>query len=69
MNLGWFGVPPSGGSNGLDRMKPGLQAVRGCMVLMHGMKVVGAFHEPLEAPLGFGVRQSSGALAMEPSQP
>src|SRR5947207_7505323 len=25
MNLGWFGVPPSGGSNGLDRLKPGLQ--------------------------------------------
>ena len=29
MNLGWFGVPPSGGSNGLDRLKPGLHAVRG----------------------------------------
>ncbi len=28
MNLGWFGVPPSGCSNGLDRLKPGLQAVR-----------------------------------------
>src|SRR6266699_2873860 len=22
MNLGWFGVPPSGGSNGLNRLKP-----------------------------------------------
>src|SRR6266480_1132573 len=29
MNLGWFGVPPLGGSNGLGRLKPGLQAVRG----------------------------------------
>src|SRR6266550_350283 len=35
MNLGWFGVPPSGGSNGLDRLKPGLQAVSGFMVPMH----------------------------------
>jgi hypothetical protein len=26
-------------------------------------------HEPLEAPPGFGVRQSSGALAMQASQP
>src|SRR5438094_7760660 len=26
-------------------------------------------HEPLEAPPGFGVRQSSGALAMEASRP
>src|SRR5438093_13083693 len=42
MNLGWFGVPPSGGSNGLDRLKPGLQAVRGCMVPMHGHKTVKA---------------------------
>src|SRR3989442_4401980 len=25
MNLGWFGVPPLGGSNDLDRLKPGLQ--------------------------------------------
>ena len=32
MNLGWLGVPPLGGSNGLDRLKPGLQAVRGFMV-------------------------------------
>ena len=29
MNLGWFGVPPSDGSNGLGRLKPGLQAVGG----------------------------------------
>src|SRR5947207_398520 len=29
MNLGWFGVAPLGGSNGLGRLKPGLQAVRG----------------------------------------
>ncbi len=29
----------------------------------------GALHEPSEAPPGFGVRQSSGALAMEASQP
>src|SRR5438046_2776385 len=26
-------------------------------------------HDPLEAPPGFGVRQSSGALAMQASQP
>src|SRR6266568_7621690 len=38
MNLGWFGVPTSGGSNGVHRLKPGLQAVRGCMVPMHGHK-------------------------------
>jgi len=35
MNLGWFGVPPLGGSNCLDRLKPGLQAVSGFMVPMH----------------------------------
>src|SRR5438067_8520460 len=29
MNLGWFGVPPLGGSTVSDRLKPGLQAVRG----------------------------------------
>ena len=29
MNLGWFGVPPLGGSIGLGRLKPGLQSVRG----------------------------------------
>src|SRR5207247_11426973 len=29
MNLGWFGVAPLAGSNGLGRLKPGLQAVRG----------------------------------------
>src|SRR5206468_5250280 len=29
MNLGWFGVPPLGGSNGLGRLKPGLRAIRG----------------------------------------
>src|SRR6266487_6172518 len=39
------------------------------LVPMHGIKVVGAFHEPLVAPTGFGLRQSSGALAMEASQP
>ncbi len=35
LKLGWFGVPPSGGSNGLDRLKPGLQAVSGFLVPMH----------------------------------
>src|SRR5881396_1153044 len=65
MNLGWFGVPPSGGPNGLDRPKPGLQAVRGFMVPMHGHKTVRALHEPLKAPPGFGVRrQSAGATAL-----
>src|SRR5437773_8597871 len=46
MNPGWFGVPPLGGSDGLDRLKPGLQAVRGCMVPMHALKRKGALHEP-----------------------
>jgi len=47
MNLGWFGVPPSGGSNGLGRLKPGLQAVRGFMVPMHGHKTVKALLKTL----------------------
>jgi len=34
----WFGVPPSGGSNRLDRLKPGLQAVRGYMSVVFGTK-------------------------------
>src|SRR3989442_7870869 len=50
MHLAWYGVPPTGGSNRLDRLKPGLQAVRGCMVPMHGTKAVGAFHEPPPLP-------------------
>jgi hypothetical protein len=29
---------------------------------MHGIKAEGAFHEPLEAPSGFGLRQCSGAF-------
>src|SRR5262245_8928836 len=33
-NLGWFGVPPSDGSNGLDWLT-GLQAVRACAVARH----------------------------------
>src|SRR5437016_2467268 len=41
MNLGWFGVPPSGGANGLDRLKPGLQAVSGFTVPMHAEKTKG----------------------------
>ena len=47
MNLGWFGVPSLGGSNGLDRLKPGLQAVRGCMVPMHAKKRKEAFDESI----------------------
>src|SRR5436190_14290190 len=54
------------------------------IVLVHAEKRKGAFHEPSEAPPGFGVRQSfrlcgapkrrsgataAGALAMEASQP
>src|SRR6266496_3388099 len=39
------------------------------MVPMHDRKAEKAFHKPLEAPPGFGVRQSSGALAMQASQP
>src|SRR5882724_11755475 len=40
------------------------------MVPMHAEKNrKGALHEPSEAPPGFGLRQSSGALAMEASQP
>jgi hypothetical protein len=49
MNLGWFGVPPSGGLNGLNRLKPGLQAVSGFMVPMHAKKRKEAFHEPARA--------------------
>src|SRR5688572_26401562 len=45
-NLGWFGVPPSGGSNVLHRLKPGLQAVRDCIVPMHAEKRKGASQEP-----------------------
>src|SRR5436309_10150060 len=47
MNLGWLGVPPSGGSNGLDRLKPGLQAARSCMVPMRDYKTLKAFHVPV----------------------
>ena len=39
------------------------------MAPMRDPEVVGALHEPSEAPTGFGLRQSSGALAMEASQP
>jgi hypothetical protein len=39
-NLDWFGVPPSGGSNGLDRPKTGLQAGSGFMVPIHGITIV-----------------------------
>src|SRR6266487_1413941 len=41
MNHGWFGVPPLGGWNGLDWLKPGLQAVRGFMVPMRAEKTEG----------------------------
>jgi hypothetical protein len=60
MNLGWFGVPPSGGSNGLDRLKPGLQAVRGFMVPMHAKKRKGALHEPAR-PSNCSLPWESGA--------
>ena len=36
---------------------------------MHGKNGVGAFHVLSDAPPGFGLRQSSGALALEASQP
>ena len=39
------------------------------MVPMHAEKRKEALHELSEAPPDFGVRQSSGALAMEASQP
>ena len=35
MNRSGYGVPPSGGWNHLDRLKPGLQAIKGCLVAMH----------------------------------
>jgi len=38
MNLGLFGVPPLGGSNGSARLKPGFQAVSGFMVPMNEKK-------------------------------
>src|SRR5437867_4217566 len=50
-------VPLPGGARG------------GFMVPMHAQMREEAFHELSEAPPGFGVRQSSGALAMEASQP
>src|SRR5207247_2762730 len=53
MNHGLFGVPPPGGSNRLDRRKPGLQAVTRFMVPMHGHKTVEAFHEPTVWCSGF----------------
>src|SRR5439155_1421004 len=61
----WFGVPPSGGSNGLDRLKPGLQAVSGFMVPMHGIRVVRARHE--QAPLATNLHLNPGK-AHEPSE-
>src|SRR5687767_4355689 len=45
-NLGWFGVPRSGCSNVLHRLKPGLQTVRDCIVPMHAEERNGAFQEP-----------------------
>src|SRR6266487_6330268 len=36
---------------------------------MHAKNRKRTFHEPSEAPPGFGLRQCSGALAMEASQP
>jgi len=42
MNLGWFGVPPLGGSKSLDRLKPELHTVSGCMVPMHAEKTEGS---------------------------
>jgi len=39
------------------------------MVPMHGKNGVGAFHVLSDAPPGFGLRQSSSALALEASQP
>src|SRR6266496_3433383 len=45
------------------------RAIRRFMVPMHAEKRNGALHEPSEAQPGFGVRESSGALAMEASPP
>jgi len=42
MNLGWFGVPPSGGSNRLDQLQPGVQAVSGFLLPMHAEVTKGA---------------------------
>ena len=39
------------------------------MLPMHGRKAEEAFPEQWEPPPGFALRQSSGALAMEASQP
>src|SRR5947207_12000945 len=46
MKLGWFGVPPLGGSTGSDRLKPRPQAVRAFMVPMRAKNGLEAFHEP-----------------------
>ncbi len=45
-NLGWFGVPPSGGSKGLDRLKPGLEVVRVSWSQCMRKRRKGALHEP-----------------------
>src|SRR5688572_11949680 len=63
MNLVWFGVPPSGGSNGLDRLKPGLRAARGFMgVLFAPIRVIRLIRgsrrtNPLAGQEGFALPQ------------
>src|SRR5213596_740212 len=52
MNLGWFGVAPLGGSNGLGRLKPGLRAVRGSWSQCAASKSWGLTHE-LACSAGF----------------
>ncbi len=75
-----FGVPalagrdlPAPGFRQAGRLKAGLQTsgvpTDRFMVPMHAKKRKEAFHKPSEAPPGFGVRQSSGALAMDASRP
>ena len=65
-------APLPGGERAFTRVFrfPSWEGVRGgFMVPMHAQKRMEALHEPSEAPPGFGVRQSSGALAMEAIQP
>jgi hypothetical protein len=62
INLGWFGVPPSGGSNGSDRLKPGLPTVSRFKIPMRGTASKSAPADALHAA-GNSTFQSFNALA------
>jgi len=56
----WFRVPPSGCSNVLDPLKPGLQTLSGFMVPMRSRDVVGVLQEPTR-PSNCSLLWESGA--------